>query len=598
MAKKDYYTDINKWLSLCKLSEEERKTKQPKWDQIDKYFRGWQWDAFKTNDRDIVTVNLVYSHVKIVVPSTYLRYPKVYFTPQSPAAIDGCILLEQVLNADMRKMKLKETNKRVLQDVILYGTGFTKTTFEIEGDIPETQEDRSTSEQMIDEFHDTPNASAISNQIRVPKASPRCFRISPRDIMFCVSITDFGDPGFIAHRSRVRLQKIKNDPYYNNTKDLQPTSRIKSEYLGTSGFNFGPGSEKYLDTVDLYEIWDVDEQKWFTIADGHAKYLTDVKDNPYPVDHPFDRLIMTPLEDQVWGFGEIEPWLPQQDELNSIRSQQSKHRKRYNRKYGTLANAFETEEEEAKLTSGEDGVVIKFRANRPINEQIQPINDAPMPADVYRMNLIIEDDIVKIGRVTPNRRGNTTGDTATEANLAEAGASIGDKDRVDAVADFTLSQLEKVRKMRRALTIGREIIDTTGNPLDENRWQYWTREDIDVESMMSIEFGSTQPQNDQQRQQRGLLLYQQALANPTVNPQSAFSKLLEAFSERDQPSWFLPNEIIQLQMIMKAIGQSKEQKGISPLGQIGSGEPGPVQTTETPAELAGRGAPISRVGNG
>lgn len=589
---KDYSKDINKWISLCKLSESERQNKQPKWDQIDQYFRGWQWNSYKQENKDVVTVNLVYSHVKIVVPSTYLRYPKIYFTPQSPAAIDACILLEQVLNADMRKMKLKETNKRVLQDAILYGTGFSKTTFEIEGEFPSQE-----TQQLSDEFHDTPIAASTEGKIRLPKASPRSVRINPRDIFSSIGVTDFADPGFIGHRSRVRLQKIKNDPYYKNAKNLQPSARLKGEMF--TNIVMGDGANNYLDMVDLYEIWDVDEQKWLTVAEGHPYYLTDPEDNPYPVDHPFDRLILTPLEDQMWGFGEIEPALPQYDELNSIRTQQSMHRKRYNRKYAALANAFETEEEEAKLTSGEDGIVVKFRANRPLQEQLQAIQDAPMPADVYRMNVVIEDDIVKITRDTPYRRGDTQGaNTATEANLAEAGASIGDKDRLDAMAEFTLSQLDKVRKMRAALTLGREVIDVTGNPLDENRWQYWTRKDIDVESMMEIEFGSTQLEDDSARQQKALILYQNALANPTVNPQSAFSKLLEGFRERNISSWFLPNEIIQLQMLIKALGSAKEQnKGISPMGQ-GTNEPGPAQTTETPAELAGRASPISRVGNG
>lgn len=589
MAKK-YTSDINKWISLCKLSENERKEKQPKWDEIDKYFRGWQWNHLKEENKSIVTVNLVYSHVKIVLPSTYLRYPKIYFNPQSPAAIDGCNLLEQVLNADMRKMKLKDVNKRILQDTILYGTGFGKTTFELEGGPVESEGQEV---DLENEFHDNETSPRINRGLQIPKAGPRCDRMSPRDIFFSIGITDFGDPGFIGQRARLRLERVKNDPYFKNTKDLQPNWKARNELAGDNSAD--NSACEYLDMIDLYEIWDVDKQRWFTIAEGHEYYLTEPEDNPYPVDHPFDRLIFTPIEGQVWGMGEIEPWLPQADEMNSIRTQQHTHRKRYNRKYGALANAFESEEEEAKLMEGEDGTVVKFRANKPISEQFQAIQDAPMPADVYRQNIIVEDDIVKIGGITPYRRGSTEGaNTATEANLAEQGASVKDADRLDCVGEFTLNQLEKVRKMRRALSLGKNIVDVTGNPMDEERWKYWTRDDIDVESMMSVEFGSTQPSNDQQRETRALLLYQQALANPTVNPQAAFSKLLEAFRERNPASWFLPNEFIQIQMMIKAIGAAQESKGISPMGQIGSGEPGPAQTTETPAEVRGRAAPKQR----
>lgn len=596
MAKRDRSNEINKWITLHQLSLRERQEKQPKWDEIDNYFRGWQWDSEKdetTNSgRNIVTVNMTYSHVKVVVPSTFIRYPKIYFIPQSPAAIDACVLLEQVLNADMRRTKLKSVDKRILQDVVLYGTGFSKTTFEIEGDILQTDEEKRAVDSLMEQFHDTPLASAVEETIHVPKAAPRIVRISPRDIGFSVGATDFGDPGFISHHSRMRLSVAKK---LYGKKDLQPTYRLNREFSTSVGRFVGYGAEEYLDMVDVYEIWDVENQIWLTIAEGYTDdYLVAPEDNPYsPIEHPFDKLTFTPLEDQMWGFSEIEPVLPQFDELNDSRSQMANHRKRYNRKYGALEGAFASEEEETKLESGDDGIVVKFRGNRPIDEQFKPIIDAQMPADVYKYEALIKDDIRLVGRVNPYRRGDNIGSgTATEANLSEAGAQLGDKDRVDELSEFILNQLEKIRVMRRNLTPGQEVIDVTGNPLDLERWQYWTKEDVDIESMMCVEIGSTQPDDDTSRQNKALLLYQQALANPTVNPQSAFSKLLEGFGERNQSSWFLPNEIIQMQMLIKALGAAKENKGISPLGLNGS-EPGPTQTTETPAELRGRAAPIN-----
>jgi len=587
--------EINKWVALTRLSETERKEKQPNWDMIDDYFRGWQWNKLKEDNSDIVTVNLVYSHVKVIIPSVYLRYPKIYFSPESPAAIDGCRLLEKVLNADMRKMKLKDTNKRILQDYILYGTGFSKTTFEIEEGY-EGPEDQSPLQGLQDEFNDTEEPasiqSAVGGKVSIPKASPSITRCSPRGISFACGITDFGDPGFIGHRSFMRVSKLKSDPYYKNTEDLKPSLQINSDFKSSLGSYSGYGAEEYLDMVEVIEIWDVDNQKWFTIAVDHDDYLTYPEDNPYPYDHPFDRLVLTPLEDQIWGMGEIEPWLPQQDELNSNRTKKAIHAKRFNRKYAVSGNAFETEEEQAKLERGEDGAIIKFRGNKPISEQFQAIQDAPLPADDYRQGIQILDDIQMIGRVNAARRGDAQGaNTATEAGIVERSAQTGDYDRIDALGEFSLAQLEKVRKARRKFTVGQDVIDVTGNPLDLNRFQYWTKEDINVESMMSVEFVRTKPDKEVTRQSKALLLYQQALANPTVNPQAAFSKLLEAFGEQNQASWFQPQELIQIQMMVKALGAANEQKGISPQGSGAGIEPGPNQTTETPAELRGRAAP-------
>lgn len=591
IIKGTYEKEINKWLALIRISEKDKQEKQPNWDKIDNYFRGWQWGK-EIDGKSLVSVNLVYSTVKIIVPTTYIRYPKLYFQAATPVSVDATRLLEKVLNADMRRMKLKDTNKRCIQDLVKYGTAFTKTVFEVDEGYDEYQDNKDQIDALLSEFNDMGVDEVVKGKFKIPKAKPLCLRISPRDANWAAGATDWGDIGFFSHHATKRVSTLKNDPRYKNTKDLQPTSNIRADLKSSLGQWAGYGAESYLDVVDVYEIWDVENQRWLTIADGHDKYLIEPEDNPYPYEHPFDRLITTPLEDQITGMSEIEAWLPQQDELNLLRTQQANHNKRFNRKYGIMNNAVENEEELQKLEDGEDGVIIKFRPNRPIREQFTEINDAPISGDVYRYNATVEDDIVKISRTTPYRRGGTSGaNTATEANLAEASAQIGDFDRVDAVGEFTLSQLEKVRMARRAFTAGREIIDITGNPTDIDRWKYWTGDDIDVESQMIVQYGSTQGVNDQQRKNDAIMLYDRALANPTVNPQSAWTKLAEAFGESDLPSWFLPNELIQIQLAMKIMGAAKEQpKGISPTGPSG-GEPGPAQPTETPAELTGRAAP-------
>lgn len=593
ILKKSFSKDINKWLALIRLSEKEKEEKQPNWAKIDQYFRGTQWNKPDREGYSVVTVNLVYSTVKVIVPAAYLRYPKIFFQAATPVSVDACRLLERVLNSDMRKMKLKETGKRCVQDLILYGTAFAKTTFEVDEGYEEYQQNKDQIDQLLAEFSDMQQGNPNPERFAIPKARPYCIRVSPRDVNWAVGATDWEDIGFISHHAVKRVSTLKADKRYKNTKDLQPTSNIREDLRSGLGQFAGYGAEDYLDVCDVYEIWDIENQQWFTIADGHDKYLTDPEDNPNPYPHPFDRLITTPLEDQILGMSEIEPWLPQQDELNLLRTSQSNHNKRFNRKYAIVENSVSNEEELQKLESGEDGVIIKFRAGRPVRDNFAAIEDANMPSDTYRFNGIIEDDIVKISRTTPYRRGGVVGaNTATEANLAESAAQLGDFDRVDAVGEFSLSILEKVRKARRAFTVGREILDITGNPLDLERWKYWTGDDIDIESQMMVEYGSTQPTNDQQRKQDALLVYDRAVANPTVNPQSAMTKLLEAFREPDLTSYFLPNELLQIQMVQKALGAAKEQKGVSPIGAGSQGnEPGPIQPNNTPAEVAGRAAP-------
>lgn len=586
MAKKKFAKDISRWIGLCKLGIEERTRKQPDWDTLNKYFQGQQWTKDVPNDYQIIVVNMVYSHLKVVLPTVYPRNPKLFFNPNTAASVDKARLNEAILNTDMEKMKLKQTNRRIIQDVIILGTGFSKTTFEIP-DYSVDVRDEITLREVKNDFKDVPAASVEGGSIAIPKSYPRCVRVAPGDLVTALGVTDFDDPGFIGHHVRKRLISIKNDDFYKNTEDLQPTWEASSDIL--SGLPQGilvEGGDELLAMVDLWEIWDVENQEWFVIAEGHDDYLVDPRENIYPYEHPFDRLVFTELDDQVWGMGEIAPWLNQQDELNLLRTQQANHIKRYNRKYAVRdMNLRDGEDGILRLQSGEDGTIVFVQGDKPIDDIIRPITDAPMPADIFRVNVLVEDDIVKIGGLTPYRRGGTVGaNTATEANIAEGNAQVRDQERVDLTADFVLRQMEKVRKGRAEFTTTQEIIDVTKNPLDKDRWQEWSKDSIDLESEMKVTFGPSTPLNEQERIQRAILLYDRALANPTVNPQSAFSNLLQAFEERDQTAWFLPNILIQLHLLQKVMQQQQEQKGISPQG--GGATPG----QETPAELRGRAA--------
>jgi len=585
-------SEINTWMSLIKMSEKEREEKQPEWGMLQKYFQGIQYKQDVDEDGeavDVVIVNLTYSHVKVIVPATYLRNPKIYFEPNKPSAVDLARLHSAIFNGDMQRMKLKPTNKRIIQDVVLLGTGFSKTTYEI-NDPSALSEDKEAVNDLVKEFYNV-SQPATNGVLEIPENGTRILRIPPPDITFSIGATDIEDVGFIAHHTRRRLLAVKNDKYYKNTDDLQPTLVATDSMRKSYSQYYSEDAGRYVEMVDLYEIWDTDTNTFFVIAEGHGKALRERQDNPFPFIHPFDKLVFTPLDDQMWGLSEVLMCIPQYDELNKLRTQQSNHIKRYNRKYAVLESAFVDEEDKARLTSGEDGTVVTIRANvGNVANAIQAIEDAPMPADVYRYNTLIEDDTVKVAGITPYRRGDIQGaNTATEANIAEANAQTRDGDRRDYVGEFVLSQMEKVRKLRREFTPGEQITAVTDNPLDAPRWERWRRGMISLDMEMRIDYGSTLPINDQTIRNDAIALYDRGMANPTVNPQSAFSSLLEAFNQRDQTQWFLPSELIKIQLVQKILGAAQDQKGVSPTA-IPNKEPGPA-TSETSAELRGRAAP-------
>lgn len=578
-------SEVNMWLQRVKMSQEERKILQPNWDELYRYFRGLQWDTDRETNKEVITVNLVYSHVKVAVPSVYFTNPYLYFEPNKPSAVDLAYLTEKVLNARMETMDLKTINRAVVTDAVLYGSGFTKTTYEVDDDTVELSSDEQNTFNNIDEEQRGKNDNLI-----IPANGSRVVHINPWDIGVAVGATDFYDPGYIFHHVRKRVGKLKEDKYYKNTSDLQPNTRASDEIIKKAGI--GTFNDDYFDYVDLYEIWDIENQRFCLLAEGHDKELRNWEENPYNYDNPFDRLVFTPLRDQIYGMSMIEPWLPQQDEINENRTQSKQHVKRYNRKYAIRERDIVDETQLVHLTDGTDGAIILTKGDMPASNVIAPIADAPMPPDVVRHGLQAYDDQIKVSGLSGYRRGENAGggDTATEAAIIDRASNIRDQDMMDSIASLVKKQMEKVRISMAQYTPGLQIIKLTDDPTAKKQWDNWTRKDIDINSEMRISYQNALPINQQKRQNDAVLLYDRAVANPTVNPQSAFTHLLKEFNQQSIPEWFLPAAIIQLQMMQKALGQQlKDAKGVSATAGQGGAEPGPV-TPETSAELRGRAA--------
>lgn len=479
-------SEILKWQTLINLSIEERKEKQPRWEDFDRYFRGLQWNTTAEQNKDVVTVNLVYSHLKVIIPGIYARNPKLYFEPNKASSVERSRLTEFVMNRDMINMKSKVVNKEIVQDTILYGTGFSKTTYELADESQVLDSEAKDKTKQSGNFYNVSEGPPTQEDFIIPKSGPRLVRVSPYDLQTAVGVTDFMDPGFVSHHVRKRIQAVKNDSYYKNTKDLQPTAVASDQVRKAYTSSWNDEVDDYFGYIDMYEIWNPDTGMFCVIAKDHDKPLRDWEDNPYPFLHPFDILKFTRLPDQLWGFSEIDPWLPQLDEMNKYRSQAARHNRRYNRKYAMAEGALIDEEHTARLEAGEDGVIVIVKGDN-VSNSIMAIQDAPLPADTYRTNAIIEDDIAKIAGVPSSRRGDVIGsNTATEANITEQSAKTRDSDRMDQISEFVLSQMEKVRLARRKYTPGTEIVKMTDDPTSVARWEDWRKEDIDIDSDMKI----------------------------------------------------------------------------------------------------------------
>jgi hypothetical protein len=579
--------EVNKWLGLIKLSQFERENKQPNWDKYFSYFRGLQWEQERNENRDLITVNLVYSQVKVELPSIYFKNPKLFIKAIKPSAVYRARIQEIVLNQDMEVMDLKSEIRKAIVDVILFGTSFLKTTYFINYDEESLQPgDKGQILNLVNRFAGNPIASVDNEQpAEVGENGPQSIRTSPYNVAFRVGAHDLRDPGFIAIKSRLYVEDVKNDKYYKNTEDLQPNVVIRDDIQGKMAGYWGPGVEDASAMVDAWEIWDIDKNRKFVLVEGHDKPIVPPDDNPYPYDHPLDILKFTDIPEEMWGMSEVEPALPQIDELNVHRTIHLRHSKKYAARKTLIKRGIANDEETKEaLRNGED-TLVEIDGNPTTDANV--LEDAPLPADTYRFMSLLKDDIVEVQGITPYKRGLLQGaDTATEANIAENNSQSRDSDRVDLLGACIKRVMRKVRLCRKEFTPGEYIVQITDDVNAGKLWEVWNKETFTDDIVMDIEYGSTLPQNAQTKMTTADALYDRLIQNPTINPQAAAAKLLEAHEEGDITSWFLPPEIIQQQLMAKVTGQQTEQKGVAPGNGPGQGVP-PTRSGETPAELGG-----------
>ena len=131
----------------------------------------------------------------------------------------------------------------------------------------------------------------------------------------------------------------------------------------------------------------------------------------------FSRDPDTPLR----GYSLIHRSLDQFRELNVMRTYQAQGVRRMARQW-LVRSGFMSEDAAAKVSQGLDGEFIEcdLQPGQPLEGNIIPVPNAPIPADISGYAITVEQDIRDAGLLAPFTRGEVTKSTATEQNLLAA----------------------------------------------------------------------------------------------------------------------------------------------------------------------------------
>ena len=412
--------------------------------------------------------------------------------------------------------------------------------------------------------------------------------LSPFDVFVDPEARRMEDVRWIARRRVLPLEEVLDNPAYRNKRNLQADTPFPSvegvpKPPGIPGYQEGqtihpPEHER----VTLWEYYNLKERTVCAFTLNHDRFLMEA-DWLMPFEgSPFIPMVDYVVPDSLWGFGEVKLIESLQVELNKTRTQIIVHNKRFNRKLLYKERALD-DRGKAALASRVDGAMIPVINDEDLKDVVLPVPDSPLPADRYQINNIIEGDITAITGISDYERGayNNVRRTATEASIIMDASSLRQQDKLRRIEDAATEVGRRMKALAQTFYDSERWILITGAG-----WQMpirFTREDIEGEYDISVDAGSTEPQNQQMLMQDRERLYQLLSANPLVNQVEILKELLRAHG-MNNPDRFIDQQAVMMQKMQQAMmmggaapGQGAPLPGQAQPGQLGLPQPEEVQ---------------------
>lgn len=490
---------VQKWLSRIKRAERIRNDADEHFgfSRALKMFAGDFRSLIPSfvSDVDLIPINEVYAFAKAFVPSIYSRDPHITVTPKMRSAVSSAKIRELAINAYWRELRLKRVMHRVIYDAI-FAEGWIKTGY-------------------------ASSLGSITGEKGKPNLEPSEFiqneeifavRVSWRNMVKDPDAVDgIHDARWVAQQIIKPMEAVQSSSLYKHAQNLKSAFVVTNDQVDRRA---GVPEEPY---AVLWEIWDRDSGKVYTISDGFNEFLMD-KEWPYEMEgFPFELLRFNVNPDEPYAPNLIASWEPQLWEKMKLRAMQLDHLKRFNRQLGCERGAM-TKAEMDKFIKGKTGSIIQYEAKK---QPPQPLAYPAIQPDMYAVEGRIDLDKDNVSgqpnavRSAPQRtQSRTLGEidrliTAFQARQSEPQSAI--EDFVSEVAFKLLklmAQYQTAPKYVRATQedlASTEIVQALQDPeTGDSRFDgfgfAFSKSDIrDMEVEVSVKTGSTLPLDKQNR---------------------------------------------------------------------------------------------------
>jgi len=456
-------------------------------------------------------LNFAFPIIKNIIPSLYYKNPNVISLPKRKEDEESAPFVGQLLNHYYGELNLKTENQMVIFDAYVLGMGVCKLgyTTQFGTDIPDEnlESDRQKEKQISilekiglrkpKEEEDKQNVE-LNEYIR--SESPYCVWISPFKFLIDPRATGIHNAQWVCHQYEKTLKSVKENPNYKNTKDLKgedpegnPTKEV-------------PASE-----VDNFKIVHIDEIHYKTdegirilvLARNGKQYEAIYhEDSIYKMDgFQFELLTFNKHGHKLYPKSAITIIKGLLDRLNITFSAILDQVDKFVPKIGVDESAVGDPAKKVLETGGIGAIVYM---NKNPNDVVKEIGLTQLKGDLAALlDRVLDIVMLETGLTRAMLTGLTQAQTATEAQIGQAGSNLRLSDKSDNVQDFAVRQTRKIWQITRQfvdleeiqlITGDRELDPQTGQP--KYNWlvvpEELSEKVIKGEYDFQIEVGSTQ----------------------------------------------------------------------------------------------------------
>jgi hypothetical protein len=426
----------------------------------------------KIDPNYLVPLNIIYPVVKNVIPSLYYKNPFIVAIPKRKQDEDSASYVTAIDNHYYKQLDVKRVNQQVIFDAYVLGMGVCKLGYATKfgSDIEDVDLEKSREKEKKVGLLEKLGLRKPKEVEELPKnVEPNEFILAENPYVTWVNPFNFGiDPSansiyeanYCYEIITTTLDRVKSNKNYKNTKDLNGSDldpTFQKDIPSTQIEKFKPIKliEIHYKTDEGINILVIPKDEGDDIALRHDQSIYEIDGFQYEL------LTFNKHGHKLYPKSEIDIIKPLEDRINNTFENILDQLDKFVSKV-IVDETGMTDQGKKALRDGQLGSICF--SNKNPNEVIKELNMVQVKGDL----MVFIDKMVDIisletGITRAQLTGLTSAETATEAQIGQAGSNLRTSDKADMVADFSNRQGRKLWQVIKQFVDLEEIELITGD---------------------------------------------------------------------------------------------------------------------------------------